>query len=117
RSGYEVIAVANGAEAIARLVDSDQSIDILVSDVIMPHMSGIELAERVMDRYPHVGVVLLSGYTAGTLNLERVTTRGATFVSKPVTSAQLLVAVHQAQISRQANSESRDQSPIAPGNQ
>jgi FixJ family two-component response regulator len=50
-----------------------------------------------MDRYPHVRVVLLSGYTAETLNLERVTARGATFVPKPVTSAQLLMAVQKAQ--------------------
>ena len=41
--------------------------------------------------------MLLSGYTAETLNLERVTARGATFVPKPVTSGQLLVAVQQAQ--------------------
>jgi FixJ family two-component response regulator len=61
----------------------------------------------VMDRYPRVGVVLLSGYTAGTLNLERVTSRGATFVPKPVTSAQLVVAVHQAQALRQANPTER----------
>jgi len=112
RSGYQVIAVANGAEAMTRLAGLEASIDVLVTDVIMPHMSGIELAEWVMDRYPLVGVVLLSGYTAATLNLERVTTRGATFVPKPVTSAQLLVAVHQAQALRQANPDRADQSPI-----
>jgi len=112
RSGYQVIAVANGAEAMTRLAGLEESIDVLVTDVIMPHMSGIELAEWVMDRYPHVGVVLLSGYTAATLNLERVTTRGATFVPKPVTSGQLLVAVHQAQALRQANPDTADRSPI-----
>jgi PAS domain S-box-containing protein len=111
RSGYQVIAVANGAEAMTRLTGLEESIDVLVTDVIMPHMSGIELAEWVMDRYPHVGVVLLSGYTAATLNLERVTTRGATFVPKPVTSAQLLVAVHQAQALRQANPPERTSHP------
>jgi len=117
RSGYQVIAVANGAEAMTRLAGLEESIDVLVTDVIMPHMSGIELAEWVMDRYPHVGVVLLSGYTAETLNLERVTTRGATFVPKPVTSAQLLVAIHQAQALRQANPDRGDQSPITPVSQ
>jgi two-component system cell cycle sensor histidine kinase/response regulator CckA len=102
RSGYRMIAVADGAEAAAQLARLDESIDVLVSDVIMPHMSGIELAELVMDRYPHVGVVMLSGYTAQTLNLERVTSRGATFVPKPVTSGQLVLAVQQARAGRQA---------------
>jgi FixJ family two-component response regulator len=59
-------------------------------------MSGIELAELVMDKHPHVAVVLLSGYTAETLDLERISARGATFVSKPVTSSQLLAAIQQA---------------------
>ena len=102
-----MIAVADGTEAIARLARLEEPIDVLVTDVVMPHMSGIELAELVMDRYPNVGVVLLSGYTAGTLNLERVTSRGATFVPKPVTSAQLVVAVHQAQALRHANPTER----------
>jgi FixJ family two-component response regulator len=62
----------------------------------MPNMSGIELAERMLDRYPGIGVVLLSGYTAETLDLERVMARGASFVTKPVTSRQLLEAVGQA---------------------
>jgi two-component system cell cycle sensor histidine kinase/response regulator CckA len=96
RSGHTVVAVAGGAEAMTRLAGLDEPIDVLVTDVIMPNMSGIELAEWTMDRYPHVGVVLLSGYTAETLNLERVTARGATFVPKPVTSSQLLVAIQQA---------------------
>jgi PAS domain S-box-containing protein len=107
RSGYRVIAVADGTEAIARLARLEEPIDVLVTDVVMPHMSGIELAELVMDRYPDVGVVMLSGYTAQTLNLKRVTSRGATFVPKPVTSAQLVVAVHQAQALRHANPTER----------
>jgi hypothetical protein len=50
RSGNPVIAVADGAEAVAQLARLDEPIDVLVSDVIMPHMSGIELAELVMAR-------------------------------------------------------------------
>ena len=92
RAGYEVIPVTDGNAAIARARTLD-AIDVLVTDVVMPHLSGIELAERMMDAYPELGVVLLSGYTAETLDLERVTARGATFVPKPVTSNQLLQAV------------------------
>jgi FixJ family two-component response regulator len=72
----------------------------------MPNMSGIDLAEQMMDRYPGLGVVLLSGYTAETLNIERVTARGATFVPKPITSHRLIQAVHQAAGSARATSHS-----------
>ena len=98
RAGYQVVAVAGGADAMIRLASSEEPIEVLITDVIMPSMSGIELADWTMDRYPGVGVVLLSGYTAETLHLERATSRGAVFVSKPVTSSQLKVAVRQARL-------------------
>ncbi len=101
RAGYDVLAVASGAEALAR-ARLAEPIDVLVTDVVMPTMSGIELAEQMMDRYPLMGVVVLSGYTAETLDLQRATARGATFVPKPVTSNQLLEAVLQATASRRA---------------
>jgi FixJ family two-component response regulator len=61
----------------------------------MPGMSGIDLAERVINRFPQAGVVLLSGYNAETLDLDRVVRRGALFLSKPVTSGDLLDAVRR----------------------
>jgi signal transduction histidine kinase len=101
RAGYDVLAVASGSEALARAQDAGP-IDVLVTDVVMPAMSGIELAERMMDSYPLIGVVLLSGYVAETLHLERATARGATFVAKPVSSTQLLECVGRAAALRQA---------------
>jgi FixJ family two-component response regulator len=68
---------------------------VLVTDVVMPGMSGIDLAERVINRFPEAGVVLLSGYNAETLDLDRVVRRGALFLSKPVTSGDLLDAVRR----------------------
>jgi two-component system, cell cycle sensor histidine kinase and response regulator CckA len=99
RAGFDVLAVADGVEAlsIARMA---QPIEVLVTDVVMPNMSGIDLAEQMMDRYPLLGVVLLSGYTAETLDIERVIARGAAFVPKPVTSSHLLQTVLQAVASR-----------------
>jgi hypothetical protein len=96
RAGYEVHAVANGAAALQRLQELREPIDVLISDVVMPGMSGIELAERVLDRFPKAGVVLLSGYTAETLDLERVVSRGAIFLSKPIPTDELLAAVARA---------------------
>jgi hypothetical protein len=96
RAGYDVHPVANGIEAVQRLGELEAPIDVLVTDVVMPGMSGIELAEHVLDRYPAAGVVMLSGYTAETLDLERVVSRGGLFLSKPVPSEELLAAVASA---------------------
>ena len=95
RAGYEVEPVGDGAAALQRLVVMAEPIDVLVTDVVMPGMSGIDLAERVLDRFPGAGVVLLSGYTAETLDLDRVVSRGALFLSKPVPSSDLLDAVRR----------------------
>ena len=62
----------------------------------MAGMSGTEVADHIMEYAPTVGVVLLSGYTGETADLARLTARGAIFVAKPVTSAQLLEAVARA---------------------
>jgi len=96
RAGYRVIAVDDGVAAMAVFEAGQPPIDVLVSDVIMPNMSGIELAEWVLARYPGLGLVLLSGYTAETLDLERVTERGAVFLAKPTSASQLLEAVRTA---------------------
>jgi hypothetical protein len=93
RAGWTVTAVGTGNEALTLVDTRAQPFDALVSDVVMPGMSGIELAERVLDRQPGVRVVLLSGYTAETLDLDRVVERGVRFVPKPLSSRELLAAL------------------------
>jgi CheY-like chemotaxis protein len=92
RAGYEVVAVGSGAEALAA-ASVGKPIDVLVTDAVMHGMSGIELADRMHDLYPESAVVILSGYTAETLDLERVIAQGARFVAKPISSGALLAAV------------------------
>ena len=96
RAGYEVVVVGDGVEAVAMLEKMTKPIDVLVTDVIMPKMSGIALGDWVLDAYPRIGVVLLSGYTAETLDLGRIAQRGGVFLSKPFTSLQLLQALQRA---------------------
>jgi PAS domain S-box-containing protein len=100
RAGYEVVAVADSATALAEISALSEPIDVLVTDVIMPNVSGLDLAEQVMDRFPQVGVVLLSGYTSETLDVDRIVGRGALFVPKPITRADLLDAIERARITR-----------------
>ncbi len=106
RAGFVVTAVADGAEALA-VAGQMAELDVLVTDVVMPNLSGIELAERMLDRYPRLGVVLLSGYTAETLDLDRIIARGARFVPKPVTSNALLQTVVRAVAVRQGTDDRR----------
>jgi PAS domain S-box-containing protein len=102
RAGYDVTAVNDGAQALDRLQALAAPIDVLVTDVVMPGMSGIELAEQVIDRIPSAGIVLISGYNPETLDLDRVLRRGALFLSKPVTSGDLLDAVKRSPERRSA---------------
>ncbi|HEU0245127.1 MAG TPA: ATP-binding protein [Candidatus Limnocylindrales bacterium] len=95
RAGWNVIDVPSGDEAWQLIQSMVHPIDALVSDVVMPGISGITLAERVMDRDPSVRVVLLSGYTEDTLDLDRVVARGARFVAKPLSGRQLLEALDE----------------------
>ena len=96
RAGWEVVSVGTGAEALTIVDTRPRPFDAIVSDVVMPGMSGIELAERVLDRVPGIRFVLLSGYTAETLDLARVIERGVIFVPKPLSSRQLLAALEGA---------------------
>jgi PAS domain S-box-containing protein len=102
RAGYDVMVVGDGSEALAAADRLDGRIDVLVTDVAMPGISGIEVGQRMLERSPKVGVVLLSGYTGETLELARMTTQGAIFIGKPVTSAQLLAAIARAMPDREA---------------
>jgi PAS domain S-box-containing protein len=107
RAGYRVVAVADSAEALRAADELDEPVDVLVTDAVMPGMSGVELADRVHERYPSAAVVILSGYTAETLDLERVIAQGARFVSKPIASGALLDAVGAAIADRKQNNNPR----------
>ncbi len=96
RAGYAVTVVEDGRAALAAVEALPDGIDVLMTDLAMPGMSGIEVAERMMARFPRIGVVLLSGYASETSDLAGLTARGAIFVGKPVSSVQLLSAVARA---------------------
>jgi two-component system cell cycle sensor histidine kinase/response regulator CckA len=63
--GYHVIQATDGLEALGLFTD-DAGIDLLVTDVRMPHTDGIVLAAALRRRYPHVPVLFMSGFPRGT---------------------------------------------------
>ncbi|HJX82710.1 MAG TPA: response regulator [Candidatus Angelobacter sp.] len=80
--GYHVLSAASGKEALA-LVQSSKTIDMLVTDVVMPEMTGPELAAKVLQSRPKVKIIFVSGYTDGHLASHGSLTPEAVLVHKP----------------------------------
>src|ERR1035437_3538384 len=96
RLGYTVLAAANGLEAL-RLKQQRGSghIDLLFTDVVMPHMSGKELADRVQALSPHTRILFTSGYTENTIVQQGGLNPGAAFLQKPFTPSALARKVRE----------------------
>ena len=62
--GYGIKWAANAREALAALEQDELAFDLVFSDVIMPGMNGVELAKAIRSQYPHLPVVLTSGYSS-----------------------------------------------------
>jgi CheY-like chemotaxis protein len=94
RLGYEVLE-ARDAEAARALFDSPGvRVDVLLSDVVMPGASGIELARGLLAERPSLPIVLMSGYSAE-LATEGLPS-GVRFVAKPIEAATLAAALRTA---------------------
>jgi PAS domain S-box-containing protein len=93
--GYVVLAVANGEDALRTVAAHDGRIDLLLTDVIMPGVSGPELAERVRREYPAITVVFMSGYTSDAVLRQGVETGEENFVQKPFSTVALATKLRQ----------------------
>ena len=93
RLGYTVLAAASGEQALEILASHAGKVHLLVSDVVMPGLSGRELAERVTELRPGMRVLLVSGYHEDSLLHEGVERQRVAFLPKPFTPAELAVRV------------------------
>ncbi len=94
--GYRVIEAGNGKEALAAAEKADHRIDLMMTDVVMPKMSGTELAERLGRTVTGLKVLYMSGYMDKMIVDQGVLDRDFTFLEKPFTSAILLRKVREA---------------------
>lgn len=81
--GYTVLSAECPAEALALAAEHDGDIDLLITDVVMPGMSGRNLAEKLAVTYPRMRCLYMSGYTANVIAHRGVLEKGVDFLSKP----------------------------------
>ncbi|MCC6158783.1 MAG: response regulator [Deltaproteobacteria bacterium] len=103
--GYRVIEASNGQEALNLLRARKNDIDMILSDVVMPHMNGKELAARARMVRPGLPVVLMTGYTKDTIETYGITEGEIPVVAKPFTNEQLTHAVRNALDEAKAESD------------
>jgi two-component system cell cycle response regulator CpdR len=81
KAGYEVTSFANGREAYERL--RRETFTLLLTDIVMPQMDGIELARLASELDPELKIMFITGFAAVTLNTSTRTVPGAQVLSKP----------------------------------
>jgi two-component system, cell cycle response regulator CpdR len=81
KAGYEVMSFANGREAHECL--QKEAFTLLLTDIVMPQMDGIELARRASEHDPNLKIMFITGFAAVTLNTDSKAVRDARVLSKP----------------------------------
>jgi two-component system cell cycle response regulator CpdR len=91
-AGYEVISFDNGLAAYQRL--REEPFELLLTDIVMPEMDGIELARRASELDPDIKIMFITGFAAVALNSDSTAPKNAKVLSKPVHLREL---VHEVQ--------------------
>ena len=93
RAGHAVDAVSDGEAALVQAHDT--AYDLLLADVVMPGIDGIELARRISARQPGIRVMFITGFAAVALNSDSEAPKNAKVLSKPVHLRELVREVNK----------------------
>lgn len=96
QNGYTLLEAPDGQAALVLAEKYPGKIDLLLTDVIMPHLDGKQLADALSARLPHLKVIFISGYTDDIIAQRGILAPGITFVQKPFSSITLLQKIRSA---------------------
>lgn len=109
REGYDIQTVLSGTEATG-ILDSGWP-EVVITDLMMPGMDGLELLERVRDSHPGVPVIMITGYATMRTALQALRQGAFDYIAKPFTRAELQGVVARA--ARQASQEGESEGVIS----
>jgi CheY-like chemotaxis protein len=95
RHGYTVLEARNGREALQLCARYGEPIRLLITDAIMPQMSGRQLADRLLRDRPHLKILFISGYTNDAVLSHGGPAEAAVFLQKPFTPQTLVRRVRE----------------------
>jgi CheY-like chemotaxis protein len=90
KQGYTVLEATNGEHALSVVQQSEQKIDLLITDVVMPKMGGKILAEQLKARLPNLKILFISGYAGKAIFHQTLLDQGDLFLSKPFVPSDLI---------------------------
>jgi signal transduction histidine kinase len=93
--GYRVLPAGDGVEAIGILERSKELVDVLITDVIMPRMGGVELAQRAHQLAPHLPVIFTSGYSGDVHKYLQGAPQHFRLIEKPFMAAEVVRVVQE----------------------
>lgn len=114
-AAYDVVEMDNGQSALGHILQND--IDILVTDLRLPVMDGVELLKRAKAAHQEIEVILITGYGTVEVAVEAIKEGAYDFITKPIKKAHLLRTVEKAAERQYLSRENRDlRSQLTGGN-
>jgi PAS domain S-box-containing protein len=95
QQGYTVLVAEDGENALRILAEYDGKVDMVLTDVVMPGMSGKELSELILTHYPDMKILFMSGYAEDVIMHQGVLEKGVAFLHKPFTVQVLAAKVRE----------------------
>ena len=93
-AGYDVLVEAESAEAALKSLQNNQ-VDLFLIDVVMPEVSGIELAKLVQEQFEHSAIIMMSSLNMEHIIIESISSGAIDFLKKPFSKQELLLAVQR----------------------